>query len=348
MSDASEPPRHYLESTLDDLPPSYVLLNALKTGVSIFPDSHNLNAPGGTDKLIELDYGSRSCVVHKPGQPFVVKKLHPRFGFNNHQLAKEAATEAMQTNEVFEYFEKWQSKSGVSIRAPGNAKCIENWQEFWNAHKDSLPSPWNFPTPALKMDMIYPLPKAVGRALIQQFYPKREGSTMDPYVVEEILNQYGNQHCLVQPCLGLDVRPRKPGDFSLNNFELSLADMQSIGINVADLAAAMGEAFGLLHYSRRLFCDGIKFAFGTSLENKQHRHSSHIVNLDETDEDGLVMADTMLEPDIRKFIPSPLKSPALYNVFKDAYIGQAILKEIKLLPYMVMKNYERRVAREFL
>ncbi|KAL2694832.1 hypothetical protein Neosp_001420 [[Neocosmospora] mangrovei] len=365
ISDASKSPERYMESALDDLPPLHVLLKALEPGVSIYADSPNLNAPGNTDALIPLDGGSCSFVFHKPGQTFVVKKLLPRFEIDNRELAELAETEARQTNAVFELFNNRKSKSGFSIKFPGNAKCIKNCWVLRDSHKDILPSPWYFPAPALKMDMIYPLPKAVGRALIHQFYPKRPDSIMDPYVVEEILNQHVNQHCLVQPCLGLDVRTGKPGDFKLNNFELSLVNMQSIGINVVGLAEAIGEAPGLLHYSHGLCCDGIKFAFGTALDHKQRLGESYIVNLyvfdfgdcveidasGGTDEHSLVMADAMLHPTTRKFIPGPLKSPALYKVFKDAYLGHAagaILDESRLFPYNVMKHYERLTAREFL
>ncbi|WAO87588.1 Hypothetical protein NCS54_00490200 [Fusarium falciforme] len=98
--------------------------------------------------------------------------------------------------------------------------------------------------------------------------------------------------------------------------------MHRIGINVVDLSRAIGEAFAVIH-----------------------------VDYNRVGTEGLNMADNMLEPEVRKFIPSPLNSPTLYKIFKDAYIEHAkksLGDECSPLPCNVMKHYERLAARQLL
>ncbi|RSM00457.1 hypothetical protein CDV31_011781 [Fusarium ambrosium] len=360
MSGESQTITDYLESALDILPPLSVLGVALKPGISILTDSPNRDSFDNIYAFSEIGYGSTSCIIHKPEQPFVVKKLHPCLSRAN-DLVTRAAKEAKLAMEVFQVFDTYEPESNIRINVPGNAEAIDDWETFWHRHANNLPHLLRVPTPAIQMDTIYSLPKVVGRALIQQYYPRQAGSNMDPYVVEEILNEPDNQHCLVQPCLGLDTYLREPGDFKLRNFELSVTDMRGIGLNTVDLSKAIGEAFALLHYHCGLSGTGVSFAFGTS---RSKPFPLYIVDLylfdfgdcwkidrgGAADELGLDIANTMLKPNIRKFIPSPLQSPALYEIFKDAYIEhakKALDNENNPTPHNVMKQYERRAAREF-
>ncbi|KAI8676228.1 hypothetical protein NCS56_00510000 [Fusarium sp. Ph1] len=166
-----------------------------------------------------------------------------------------------------------------------------------------------------------------------------------------------------QPCLGLDARPREPGDFSLHNFQLSLADMHRIGINVVDLSKAIGEAFAVIHFDCGLSGMGVEFAFGLSIPKRPCARCLYTLDLYLFDfgdcwkddngvgTEGLNMANIMLEPGTRKFIPSPLNSPTLYKVFEDAYIEHAkksLGDECSPFPCNVMKHYERLAAGQLL
>ncbi|RMJ15710.1 hypothetical protein BHE90_006259 [Fusarium euwallaceae] len=358
MSEDSQSITEYLESELDILPPLSVLGVALKPGISIITDSPNRDSFGSIYSFTEIGYGSTSCIIHKPEEPFVVKKLHPCFSRAN-DLVTRAAKEAKMAMEVFQVFDTYEPESNIRINVPGNAKALDNWERFWHS-AGNLPHLLRVPTPAIQMDTIFSLPKAVGRALIQQYYPRRAGSNMDPYVVEEILNQPDNQHCLVQPCLGLDTCPREPGGFKLRNFELSLTDMHRIGLNTVDLSRAIGEAFALLHYRCGLSGTDVSFAFGTSRSKLCILYTVDLYLFDfggcwkidnsrAADEQDLNIADVMLNPGVRKFIPSPQKSPTLYKNFKDAYVKQAkkvLDNENNPTPHNVMKHYERLAARQ--
>ncbi|KAI8720090.1 hypothetical protein NCS52_00453500 [Fusarium sp. LHS14.1] len=348
MSGGFQPIMEYSERALDILSPLSVLGAVLRPGVSISADSPNRNPFKDTNRFIHLAYGSSSYIIHKHGLPFVIKKLHPHFDLSS-QLVSAAIKEAKITAEVFKVFNT--HAPALSIPIKGQAR--------------NLPNGLGIPTPAIKMDLIYPLPKAVGRALIQQFHPRRTASDMDPYVVEEILNQYENNHCLVQPCLGLDVPPRKPGEFSINSMDLSLPELETIGIDTRSIAGAIGEAFALLHYRCELSSGGVQFAFGTSPTEKPCPDNSYTVGLylfdfggceriniaENADRLTLAIVDKMLEPGVRKFIPSPLRSPALYKIFKDSYVEYAknvIDDEWSFTPHNVMTQYEIRVVRLFL
>ncbi|KAL6357134.1 hypothetical protein LRP88_10753 [Fusarium phalaenopsidis] len=349
MSDTSQPDKECSESALDNLPPLSVLLKALKPGTNISVNTRDYS-PGRddeSDELIELGCGSLSSVLHEPGQSFVIKKQHSGFNSSNCELVRLTKKEADMTMNAFQVFSKLQSSSGISVKVPGNAKSMKDWEAFGDTHGESLSNrPYRFPTPAIEMDIIYPLPKAVGRALIQEFHPKRAGSTMDLY-----------------PCLGLDARPREPGDFSLHNFQLSLADMHRIGINVVDLSKAIGEAFAVIHFDCGLSGMGVEFAFGLSIPKRPCARCLYTLDLYLFDfgdcwkddngvgTEGLNMANIMLEPGTRKFIPSPLNSPTLYKVFEDAYIEHAkksLGDECSPFPCNVMKHYERLAAGQLL
>lgn len=364
MSGDSQPVTECSESALDILPPLSVLGATLRPGISIFPDSPNRNILDGTDSFIEVGYGSSSSILHKPGREKVVKKRHPYYSIVG-GLVSAVVKETEMTMEVHQVFDTYESITNIPIKVPGNVKAITDWVTLLDtgSHSYGLPHPFCI-TPAIEMDMIYPLPKAVGRALIQQFHPKLAGSTMDPYVVEEILNQQRNQHCLVQPCLGLNTHSRKPGDFSLGDLELSLSDMRDIGMDSSGLAQAIGQVFSLLHYRCWLYGEGVQFAFGTSPTKKPFQNTSYTVDLylfgfgdcdritsrEDPHTLSLDIVKEMLEPNIRKFIPSPLKSPTLFKIFKDAYIDHATkaLDNKFTTPHNVMKHYERRAARQFL
>ncbi|UPK89641.1 hypothetical protein LCI18_000576 [Fusarium solani-melongenae] len=350
----------------DTFQPAKECDEALKPGTNIFVNicDYFPDPEDESNELIELGCGSLSYVLYEPGQSFVIKKPHSGFSPSNSELVRLTEREADMTMDASQVLSKLQSSSGISVKVPGNAKSMKDWKEFGSTHGESLSDqPYRFPTPAIEMDIIYPLPNAVGRALIQEFHPKRAGSTMDLYVVEEILNQPKNKHCLVQPCLGLDARPREPGDFSLHHFQLSLADMHRIGINVVDLSRAIGEAFAVIHFDCGLSGTGVEFAFGLSKPKRPCSRCLYTVDLYLFDfgdcwkddigvgTEGLHMADNMLEPETRKFIPSPMNSPILYKVFKDAYIEHAkksLGDESSPLPCNVMKHYERLAARELL
>ncbi|RSL59708.1 hypothetical protein CEP54_007198 [Fusarium duplospermum] len=259
ISGYSQPITEYLESALDILPPLSVLGIALKPGIGIYIDNFNRDFFDDYYPFTEIGYGSTSCIIHKYIESSVVKKLHP--GLNN--AVAKAAKEAKMAMEVSQVFDTYEPESNIRIKVPGNVKAIDNWETFWRGHSRKLPHLLRVPTPAIEMDAIYSLPKSVGRALIQQYYLRRAGSKLDPYVVEEILNQPNNRHCLIQPCLRLCAYPREPGEFKLRNFELSLAEMQRIGLNTIDLSKAIGEAFAVLHYRCGLSGVGVSFAFGT-------------------------------------------------------------------------------------
>lgn len=367
MSEDSQPVTEYLESALDILPPLSVLGAALRSGIIILPDSPNRNILDDTGSFILVGHGRTSSVLQRPGRQKVVKKRHPHYGIVD-SFESVVVKETEMTMEVHQVFDTYESGSNISIKVPGNARAIMDCSALLNAsnHRHSLPPPFSVFTLAIEMDMICPLPKAVGRALIQQFHPKLAGSTLDPYVVEEILNRNANQHCLVQPCLGLDTLSREPGDFSLHDFELSLSDMRNIGMDSSGLTQAIGQAFSLLHYRCWLNGKGVQFAFGTSLSRKPCisilSYTVHLYLFDFGDCERITsredthtlsrdIVNEMLKPNVRKFIPSPLKSPMLFKIFKDAYIDhatKALDNKCNTTPHIVMEHYERRAAREFL
>ncbi|KAM6517863.1 hypothetical protein FSOLCH5_006632 [Fusarium solani] len=140
--------------------------------------------------------------------------------------------------------------------------------------------------------------------------------------------------------------------------------MRDIGMDSSGLAQAIGQAFSLLHYRCWLYGEGVQFAFRTSPTKEPFQNTSYTVDLylfdfgdcdritsrEDTHTLSLDIVKEMLEPNIRKFIPSPLKSPTLFKIFKDAHIDHATkaLDNKCTTPHNVMKHYERRAARQFL
>ncbi|KAI8677788.1 hypothetical protein NCS55_00496700 [Fusarium keratoplasticum] len=151
----------------------------------------------------------------------------------------------------------------------------------------------------------------------------------------------------------------KEADMTMNAFQV-FSKLETgrhsgrIGINVVDLLRAIGEAFAVIHFDCGLSGMGVEFAFGLSIPKRPCAHCLYTVDLylfdlgycwkedNRVGTEGLNMADNMLEPEARKFIPNPLNSPTLYKVFKDAYIEHAkksLGDECSPLPCNVMKHY---------
>lgn len=131
MSDTSQPATECEESALDNLPPLSVLLKALKPGTNIFNTrDYSPDCDDESDELIELGCGSLSYVLHEPGQSFVIKKQPSGFNFSNCGLVRLSEKEADMTMNAFQVFSKLELSSGISVKVPGNAKSMKDWEAF--------------------------------------------------------------------------------------------------------------------------------------------------------------------------------------------------------------------------
>ncbi|KAK0717116.1 hypothetical protein B0T26DRAFT_281468, partial [Lasiosphaeria miniovina] len=193
----------------------------------------------------------------------------------------------------------------------------------------------------------------------------------DSVLLDSILNDTPNKHCLARTYLGRDNGVFTRAGFSLRNFPLYLKPMQELGLEVIGLASAMGKAFAIMHWGAGVNGDDVEFVLGSSaVEHEveggldfQHRAIRFYLLdfgqcglVDFSDDQDVVyqaFKGAMVTGDNQLFIPHYMKSRELYDAFKAGYMdaGQAILEEMgmgnKFSIEDFMKEYEE-YAEDFL
>ncbi|KAF4459880.1 hypothetical protein FALBO_13358 [Fusarium albosuccineum] len=335
-------------SELDKVPPTEVLSRMLNPGIT-FLEKRILTAED-RNQLVEIAK-SDSATIYKAKGWIAIKKMHPNYSnLPEDQMSYDINREAEMTWDAAEAFKNYKPTGKITVKVPQGVYTITDWKGFWSKCMDRLPPQDQTDTPAFKMNLILPMPETVRRALVSLFHPHSSNSPMDPVVVKEIANRAENSHCLVRPCLGIVNMPRSTREFSLRNFDLSVRDMESLGMRVDDFVQAIGEAFAVLHYRCELSGGGVQFALGTSQADQGSQktidlylfsfgkcapynpkdHDQNICN---------ILRRGMFNGETQRFIPSP-QSPRLQEIFKAAYIERGSREcptEVKGRPGRVMR-----------
>ncbi|KAM5341828.1 hypothetical protein ACJ41O_014859 [Fusarium nematophilum] len=335
------------------------ILKGLNPGTTYIAPA--LPYPPHGSPYIEVGKGARSTVFSSPDTPIVLKKKHPggllpyaeNVALYEHYLG-------VLIHRSFEGYHPASSRIRVKVPAPRGYFSGDN--TIWDTALNRLPNPHRAKTAGFIMEMIQSLPDAVRAALVLCFHPRSAHLAPDTCCIQDVLRRPENRHCLVQPCLGEAARPFSVDDFSLRDLQLGVSDMQRVGMDVKELASAVGEAFAVLHWKLGITGWGVEFVIGTSLDRESDTKDRHAVNLYLIDfgdcrlvhrlshPEGVkgILADSMLSGCTRRFIPSPVRSPQLYWIFKSAYFAQ--VNKIGRLsgdrrPEEVMGYYEEQILK---
>ncbi|KAI1396237.1 hypothetical protein F4819DRAFT_491721 [Hypoxylon fuscum] len=259
-----------------------------------------------------------------------------------------------------------------NVRVPRLFSILNNADdEFWDKYLPMFPTHCRSRGTLVQIERILPLPKITRKALITYFYPHGSNSVLDSDIIQLILEDTPNKHCLARTYLGRDHGAFPKEEFSLRNFPLYLSSMERLGLDVVGLAISMGKAYAIMHWGAGVNGDDVEFVLGTSTARErghggdafQHRAvglylldfgQCELVDLSE-DPDVVYQAfkGAMVTGDNQLFIPHYQRSPKLFSAFGEAYLdaGQRIIVDKKLEKNFnmeeFMKEYEE-YAEDFL
>ena len=135
-------------------------------------------------------------------------------------------------------------------------------KRWWDKHRPLFPRSRGLsahPQDILCAERIWPIPKAIREALIEQWCPAS--------LIEKAKADKLNQDCLIRLYLGM-LTPKftqPPLNFSLRNFKL-FADMASElnSVEFSNVAEIMGQALALLHWWVGTDARDVEFVLGSS------------------------------------------------------------------------------------
>lgn len=338
----------YLESTdLEAMADTDVLQRSLSVKSVIFTSSsfarRSLDAASRPElqEIIQIGEGLQGVIFEQIGIPYVYKKERP----GNDLKASNLKREFTLHTAVQESFELYDDILQGTVRVPHVFEFVQPMDPFWQNNLHRFPLAYRIPASTAKMDRILPLPKVVRRALITRFYPGTQGQSLDQAMIDPILNDIPNKHCLARTYLGKNEVSFQPESFSLRNFPLDLQSMMTLGLDVNFLANAMGKAYAVMHWGAGINGDDVEFVLGTSAVQKGGSEKDEVqyraigfylldfgqcerVDLTE-DVDVVYQAfkGAVVTDDNQSFIPHYQRTPELFGVFRKAYVeaGQAIL-----------------------
>ncbi|KAM0551313.1 hypothetical protein ACHAPJ_008417 [Fusarium lateritium] len=304
--------------------------------------------------LSKIGEGSDATVFEVIGESAVLKKYHKNNGKNH-------SHEPRNTVDIVKGFADYQPRYGIPVKIPEildiPGECPEYWDQYWYDYEYMIP--WIYihshSTPASKMSLMRSVPTIVRRALISHYHP-RGPAPMDPYIVDEILHREENRHCLIHPNLGSEKIERPRGEFTLQNFELSLKEMEEMGMDLENLAATLGDTLAFFNFNCRYRTLGTKFALGAAPVDSETPNGplaicAYLFEFEYTDKIGPGQHHWLLRnraEDLPYYIPNCRRTPHLWAIFKTAYIKQGNEcrpASFKITPEEVMKDYEELVAR---
>ncbi|KAF4970988.1 hypothetical protein FSARC_2091 [Fusarium sarcochroum] len=333
-----------------------VLNQFFKPGVTFSPpppvpdEREDQNVP----RLRKIGEGSRVTAFEVIGESVVLRKYYD-------ELGRLAGGDFENIAHVAKGFAEYRPRYGIPVKVPEildiPGEDSEYWKYYWLDYEDNIsPVYWHaYSTPATKMSLMHSVPTIVRRALISQYH-SRGSAPIDTCVVDKILNREENNHCLVHPCLGLEMVQRPRGNFTLRGFQLSLRDMENIGMDLENLTATLGDALAFLNFKCGRVSTLARFAFGASPINSEAPNGPlaiclYLHHFQLAHEDGGCDRDPFEElvRGMSKYIPDCQKTPLLWGVFKTAYIkrgNECRSASLEYTPEEVMKEYEEYVARK--
>jgi hypothetical protein len=163
-------------------------------------------------------------------------------------------------------------------------------------------------------------------------------------LLQELLSNPQNKHCLARVYLGKVNQVYKQENFSLRNFPLCLDSMQRLGLDIAGLAKSMGQAYAILQWGAGFNGDDIEFVLGTVAkdEDRASNFQQRVVQLwmldfgqcesVNLDEDPEVVYQrfrgALITGDNQWFIPHCVRDKTLFQQFRTGYVeaGGVILE----------------------
>lgn len=272
------------------------------------------------------------------GRVAAIKKELP----GNDTLRSNLKNEFRMHQKVLQAFAQYEYQVNSKVCVPQLFTIVDaNDSEYWKDGPD-FPPPHQTPGTMIEMERIIPLPKIVRRALISHFHPGiGKGSLDNGELVEEVLNNTPNKHCLVRTYLGRKTGVYTTHRFSLRNFPLHLQSIERLGLDTNMLSSCMGKAFAMMHWGAGINGDDVEFVLGTSaldpptsgseeaIDFQQRAINFYLLDFGQCDEMDMAadkasvyqaFKGAMVTGDNQLFIPNCIRTPELFNSFKSAYI----------------------------
>lgn len=306
-------------------------------------------------EMIQIGQGLQAAIFEQVGLAVVLKKEAPGNESRPSNLQHEYQIH-VSVHRAFYHYDS-QIGSNVSVPRPFNI-ILAVQDQFWNDHLQKFPATYRLRTNVVEMERILPLPKVIRKSLIRHFYPRPDSQdSIDPAVLDELLNDPANKHCLVRPYLGQSEGQYSRDAFSLRNFPLYLNDMENLGLRVKEMARCMGKAYAIMHWGAGADSDDAEFVLGsTAIQDSgasdfQHRETGlylldfgQCVSVDLAQPQQVVyqaFKGAMVTGDNQKFIPHYGRTPELFREFREGYMesGQIILQDKGLDHQFDMKEF---------
>jgi len=208
-------------------------------------------------------------------------------------------------------------------------------KQWWEEQGRRFPDANEKMADALIMERVFPIPKIVRHAIVDNFAVKK--SNIPPQVAESIKKDTAQKHSLIRVYLGRESGPLMKGgahggtQLSLRNFPLHLGAAKELSLDVEKMAEAMGAAIAILHWGAGLSGEDVEFVLGTKMTIKQDDHTDFqhreiclfLIDF------GRCKAFPRGRNQIRNFghgmldndpyYPSP-DNPELFKVFSESYV----------------------------
>lgn len=204
------------------------------------------------------------------------------------------------------------------IRVPQYHRMLSPSDDFWKTSGVQ-------PTDAILSERIPPLPMAIRERVVDAVLPLHTlRRKMD------VLAHPENRNCLLRLYLGRrDTEPKSPTTkgYRLNDFPLTVNDMEVLGLDVIGYARAMAEMLALLHW--RVGVDAADVEFVLAGSESKDGLGVWLLDFDQCKvfEDGEGAAETLAKDfwDNDPYYPRPSshdpRDKLLWTVFKEEYLA---------------------------
>ncbi|KAJ5397009.1 zinc finger protein-domain-containing protein [Penicillium cosmopolitanum] len=204
-----------------------------------------------------IGFGQCGLIFEKPGQGYVLK------------VAKRSYEDALWADlkahlRVQEAFDNPQNNR-IECRVPRLYSYVPKGNNVWWERNMNLFPPVHdsitLPAMTLVSERILPIPKIAREALISKYCSAESRAFVAANPTD--------RDCLARVYLGRRrVTTTPPPNFTLRNFNLHLDQMIDLKYPVHSLAAAIGEALAIIHWSANVDAYDIEFVLGSEGDRK--------------------------------------------------------------------------------
>lgn len=144
------------------------------------------------------------------------------------------------------------------INIPNCGEFVANEDTFWVDEEQNFPADLA-KNASLISQHILPIPEPVRRAIFKQFAPKQLQRNGEQHLAEP-----KNKDCLVRLYLGRRQERTSSDNFKLQNFELTINEMESLHLNTEHYATVMAQTLALLHWAVGIDANDVEFVLGSA------------------------------------------------------------------------------------